>query len=97
VPGEHVVVHDDAAGEQDDAKFPGHAEDDAADDVPDPDLGRTLAGRADGQEYVLEGEHEGGDGGAEQGALDPVVLEDSFGSDAGRGGAGDEADERDEG
>ena len=42
VPGQHVVVDEDAAaGEQDDAELGGDAEDDAADDVADADLRRA--------------------------------------------------------
>ena len=80
------------------AEFPGDNEDNPADDVSDPEAREhPYELRFDSREYVLQGEREGGDGGAEQRSLDLEVFEDSLGAEAGDGGAGDEADECDDG
>jgi hypothetical protein len=53
---QHVVVDDAPADQQDDAELRGDAEDDAADDVADPDLRRLRVGWT--QDDVLDAQHE---------------------------------------
>jgi hypothetical protein len=67
------------------------------DDVPDADLGNAPADGLHGQEDVLDGEDGGGDRGAEEGALEPVGLEDALGADAGRRGSDHETGEGEQG
>ncbi len=79
MPDQDVVAHlDVSAGEHDDAELRGDAEHDAADDVPDADLGRTSAVGFDGQEDVLGGQGQGGNGGPEKRPLDGEVVQDAL-------------------